>query len=496
MSTSQPATDSGTTPDETGPNTGSATFFGHPRMLANLFFVEMWERFSFYGMQIILVFYLYYSVADGGLGLDKTAATGVIGAYGGMVYLMAIVGGYLGDKVLGPERTMFYSAIGIMAGHIALALIPGLGGVVFGLVLIAIGSGGLKTNASVLIGSLYSLTDSRRDAGFTIFYMGINIGALLGPLATNFAWDISGFHLGFGIAAIGMALGLTQYALTRKNLPAEVHHVSNPASPGEKKKVLVATIAFTILIVVLVVLGLISPQNIESWVIGLIAICTVVLFVILFRSDKVDEQEHSRVKSFVPLWFGSVIFWSLYQQQFTVMAIYSDTRLNWNIFGMELKPGLFNSINPLFIILLGTLFSVMWTKMGDKQPSIVSKFALGLVGAGIAFAIFLLPSSQDVVNVGWLVGVLFVITMAELTISPTGISLTTKLAPTAHKSQMMALYWTSIGMGTTLAGWMAQFYSRENEVAYFSTMAIMSLLAGIAVFIGRKSILTMMRGVR
>ena len=496
MSTSQPATDSGTAPDETGPNTGSATFFGHPRMLANLFFVEMWERFSFYGMQIILVFYLYYSVADGGLGLDKTAATGVIGAYGGMVYLMAIVGGYLGDKVLGAERTMFYSAIGIMAGHIALALIPGLGGVVFGLVLIAIGSGGLKTNASVLIGSLYSLTDSRRDAGFTIFYMGINIGALLGPLATNFAWDISGFHLGFGIAAIGMALGLTQYALTRKNLPAEVHHVSNPASPGEKKKALVATIAFTILIVVLVVLGLITPENIESWVIGLIAICTVVLFFILFRSDKIDEQEHSRVKSFVPLWFGSVIFWSLYQQQFTVMAIYSDTRLNWNIFGMELKPGLFNSINPLFIILFGTLFSVMWTKMGDKQPSIVSKFALGLVGAGIAFTIFLLPSSQEVVNVGWLVGVLFVITMAELTISPTGISLTTKLAPLAHKSQMMALYWTSIGMGTTLAGWMAQFYSRENEVAYFSTMAIMSLIAGIAVFIGRKPILTMMRGVR
>lgn len=496
MSLSQPGKESGAATEQTAPAASSATFFGHPRMLANLFFVEMWERFSFYGMQIILVFYLYYSVADGGLGLDKAAATGVIGAYGGMVYLMAIVGGYLGDKVLGPERTMYYSAIGIMAGHIALSLIPGLGGVVIGLVLIAIGSGGLKTNASVLVGSLYSLKDTRRDAGFTIFYMGINLGALLGPLATNFAWDFSGFHLGFGIAAIGMALGLIQYSFTRKNLPADVHHVSNPASAKEKRQALLATVVFIAIVIALVFTGLLNPDNIESWVIGLIAICAIVLFIVLFRSDKTNETEHSRVKSFVPLWFGSVIFWSLYQQQFTVMAIYSDTRLNWNIFGMELKPGLFNSINPLFIILFGTLFSVMWTKMGDKQPSIVSKFALGLVGAGIAFSIFLIPSNQDLVNVGWLVAVLFVITMAELCISPTGTSLATKLAPGAHKAQMMALFWTSIGMGTTLAGWMAQFYSRENEIAYFSTMAIMSLIGGLAVFFGRKPILKMMRGVR
>lgn len=293
-----------------------------------------------------------------------------------------------------------------------------------------------------------------------------------------------------------MALGLIQYSFTRKNLPADVHHVSNPASAKEKRQALLAAVVFIAVVIALVFTGLLNPDNIESWVIGLIAICAIVLFIVLFRSDKINETEHSRVKSFVPLWFGSVIFWSLYQQQFTVMAIYSDTRLNWNIFGMELKPGLFNSINPLFIILFGTLFSVMWTKMGDKQPSIVSKFALGLVGAGIAFSIFLIPSNQDLVNVGWLVAVLFVITMAELCISPTGTSLATKLAPGAHKAQMMALFWTSIGMGTTLAGWMAQFYSRENEIAYFSTMAIMSLIGGLAVFFGRKPILKLMRGVR
>lgn len=171
------------------------TFFGHPRMLANLFTVEMWERFSFYGMQGIMIYYLYYTADKGGLGLDKDMATGVIGAYGAVVYLMTILGGILGDRLLGPERTLFYSAIGIMAGHISLSLIPGVPGVIIGLLLVAIGSGGLKSNASVLVGSLYKDGDHRRDAGFTIFYIGINTGALLGPILTGWGWTAGGFHL-------------------------------------------------------------------------------------------------------------------------------------------------------------------------------------------------------------------------------------------------------------------------------------------------------------
>ena len=495
MSTVPPeASDASTTaPKKTA---DSKTFFGHPRMLANLFFVEMWERFSFYGMQIILVYYLYYSVTDGGLGLDKAASTGIIGAYGGMVYLMAIVGGYLGDKILGPERTLYYSAIAIMFGHIALAVLPNLAGVVIGLVLVAIGSGGLKTNASVLVGSLYSREDTRRDAGFTIFYLGVNIGALLGPLATNTVWGIAGFHLGFGVAALGMLLGLTQYTLTRKNLPSSAQHVSNPATSAERKRAGLAAFGFVVLVGLLAWTGLINPNNIDSWVIVLTALSTVVLFAILFRSDQTDETEHSRVISFLPLWFANVVFWSLFQQQFTVMAIYSDTRLDWNILGMELKPGLFNSINPLFIIIFGILFSIMWTKLGERQPTVVTKFALGLIGAGIAFAIFLFPSGHHTINVGWMVLVLFVITLAELTLSPTGTSLATKLSPEAHKSQMMALYWTSVAMGTALAGWMAQFYSEETEVPYFTTMALMSVATGLLVFFTRKPILKLMRGVR
>ena len=220
----------GTTSD----TTRDTRFFGQPRALANLFGVELWERFSFYGMQGILLIYLYYSASRGGLGIDEAVATGIVGAYGGGVYLSTILGAWLADRLLGPERTLFYAAVCVMAGHIALALLPGLSGVGVGLVLIALGSGGVKANATSLVGSLYEETDSRRDAGFSLFYMGINIGALLGPLLTGILQKEAGFHWGFGAAAVGMAFGLAQYAYFRKTLPDETHHVVVPLAAGDR----------------------------------------------------------------------------------------------------------------------------------------------------------------------------------------------------------------------------------------------------------------------
>ena len=215
------------------PDTRSDTrFLGQPGVLANLFGVELWERFSFYGMQGILLIYLYYSAAQGGLGIDEGTATGIVGAYGGAVYLSTILGAWLADRLIGPERTLFYSAICVMAGHIALALLPGLSGVGVGLVLIALGSGGVKANATSLVGSLYDEHDNRRDAGFSLFYMGINIGALIGPLLTGLLQQEAGFHWGFGAAAVGMALGLAQYAAFRGRLPEETHRVADPLPPA------------------------------------------------------------------------------------------------------------------------------------------------------------------------------------------------------------------------------------------------------------------------
>lgn len=472
------------------------TFFGHPRMLANLFSVEMWERFSYYGMQGIMIYYLYYSVTEGGLGIDQTAATGIIGAYGGTVYLLAIVGGFVGDRILGPERTLFYSALLIMAGHIALALIPGVAGVVVGLILVALGSGGLKTNASALVGSLYNRTDERRDAGFTIFYMGVNIGSLFGPILTGWGWNTWGFHAGFLLAALGMAIGLTQYALTRKNLPASAHELSSPLSSAEKKKYSLLTIAILVVIALLVVTGLITPTNLASWVMAFIFIGAIALFTMMLRDKQITSEEHSRVVSFIPMWIGNAVFWALYQQQFTVMAVYSDTRLNWNILGMELTPNLVNSINPIFIIIFAPLFSIMWTRLGSRQPGSVSKFSLGIIGVGIAFLIFLTQAGNMSVNVGWIVLILFVCTLAELSISPVGSSLSTKLAPARHRVNMVALYFTSVALGTVLAGWLGKFYSVETEVPYFLALGIGTIIVGLILWSLNKWITRKMAGVR
>ncbi|GAA1046153.1 MULTISPECIES: peptide MFS transporter [Rothia] len=478
-------------------NPSGKTFFGHPRMLANLFSVEMWERFSYYGMQGIMIFYLYYAVTEGGSGLvNETTAAGIMGAYGGTVYLLAILGGFIGDRVLGPERTLFYSCILIMAGHISLALLPGAAGVIAGLLLVAIGSGGLKTNASALLGTLYAKDDPRRDGGFTIFYMGVNIGSLLGPLLTTFGWGLWGFHAGFLLAAIGMAIGLTQYALTRKNLPESAHELSAPLTSSEKKKYSLLGVAILVVILLLVFTGIITPSNLASWVMGFIAIGAVSLFTVILRDKQITSVEHSRVVSFIPMWIGNAVFWALYQQQFTVMALYSDTRLNWNILGMELKPSLVNSINPIFIIIFAPLFTIMWDRLGKRQPTTVVKFALGIIGVGIAFLIFLTQAGNMSVNVGWIVLILFVCTIAELAISPVGTSLSTKLAPARHRVNMVALYFTSVALGTVLAGWLAKFYSVETEVPYFTTLGIGTIVVGLLLWGMNKWITQKMAGIR
>lgn len=472
------------------------SFFGHPRMLANLFSVEMWERFSYYGMQAIMLYYLYFSIDKGGLGLDKASAAGVIGSYGGMVYLLAILGGFLGDRVLGPERTLFYSAIVIMLGHVSLALIPGVAGVVTGLILIALGSGCLKTNSTVLVGSLYDEKDRRRDGGFTIFYMGVNLGGLLGPLLTGWFQERWGFHVGFGLAAIGMALGLIQYGMTRKNLPASVHQLSNPLTPAEKTRSIIVGVAIVVVLAALVIFKAITPFNLVYWVLSLVAVFSIGLFAILLTSKKTTADEHSRVVSFIPMFICNVVFWALFQQQSSVLAIYSETRVNWVVGGIKLPDSWVQSFNPLFIILLGAVFTAMWTKLGDRQPATPQKFSLGAIFMGVAFLIFLLPAGQSGISPLWPMMIMFVATLGELSISPVGQSLVSRIAPKAHRVYMMALYFCSVSLGTVLSGRLAGLYSEDNEVTYFLTLGLISIAVGLVMFGLNKWVLKKMVGIR
>jgi POT family proton-dependent oligopeptide transporter len=480
------------------PQQPDKTFFGHPRGLANLFGVEMWERFSFYGMQGILTIYLYYTAAQGGLGLPKGTATSIVGAYGGLVYLSTIVGAWLADRVLGGERVLFYSAVVIMFGHISLALLPGFLGVGVGLCAVALGSGGLKANATAIVGGLYGEHDERRDGGFSLFYMGINIGAFFGPLLTGLAQQRLGFHYGFGLAAIGMAAGLIQYSFGRKNLPPQANVVPNPLPHRERFGFIGAAAAAVVVLVVLVLTGLITAANLANVTVVVIVIASVAYFSVILTSRRIDPIERRRVFSFIPMFLASFVFWSLYQQQFTVVTIYSDKRLDRSLFGWEMPVSWVNSINPVFVIVLAPVFAAIWTKLGERQPSSPIKFAFGTTVMGLAFLAFL-PWASGAGNTTPLLALTFILllfTIGELSLSPVGLSLSTKLAPRAFRTQMVALNFLSIALGTAMAGSLAKYYDPGHEGPYFSLVGGVAVLFGILIALASPPIRKLMSGVR
>ncbi|MEW2013556.1 MULTISPECIES: peptide MFS transporter [Microbacterium] len=489
-------------PVDLPPSDGTAArdtrFFGQPFALAHVFGVEMWERFSFYGMQGILLLYLYFSVTDGGLGVDKTVAASIVGAYGGAVYLSTVLGAWIADRILGAERVLFLSAIVIMAGHIALALLPGFAGVTVGLILVAFGSGGLKATATSVVGTLYAADDPRRDAGFSLFYLGINLGAFAGPLLTGLLQSTLGFHWGFGLAALGMALGLTQYSFGRRSLPAEARVVPNPLPRGRYPLFAGIGAAAVVVIVVLVLTGVIRADNLALIVIGAVILAAIAYFAVILLSRQITTQERSRVWGFLPLFVTSVVFWSLYQQQFTVVTLYSAERLNRDLFGWEMPIPWVQSINPVFIILLAGVFTAVWSKLGARQPSTPVKFALGVAVMGVAFLLFL-PFAGGGANSTPLlaiVGILLVFTIAELMLSPVGLSAATKLAPVRFQTQMVALFFLSVSLGTAIAGQLATLYDPTNEVPYFATLGGISIAMGVLLLVCVKPVLSLMKGVR
>jgi POT family proton-dependent oligopeptide transporter len=475
-----------------------ARFFGQPWALAHVFGVEMWERFSFYGMQGILLIYMYFTVTEGGLGIDRGVAAGIVGAYGGAVYLSTILGAWVADRLLGSERVLFYSATVIMAGHIALALLPGFWGLGVGLVLVAVGSGGLKANATSVVGTLYTTDDPRRDAGFSLFYLGINLGAFFGPIVTGALQSTVGFHWGFGAAAVGMALGLLQYSFGRKQLPASARVVPNPLPANRRILVLGIAVAGVVLLVIAVLTGVVQPGNLAVIVIIVIVLAAIAYFIVILASRAISATERSRVVGFIPLFVVNVGFWSLYQQQFTVLTIYSDERLNRNIFGWEMPVSWINSINPIFVIILSGVFAAIWTKLGRRQPTTPVKFSIGAIVMGIAFLLFLVwaNGAANATPLLGIVGILLVFTIAELFISPVGLSASTKLAPQRFHTQMVALYFLSVALGTGIAGEVARYYDPHNEVPYFTILGAIAILLGIALLLAVKPVLALMKGVR
>ncbi|MDH6532158.1 POT family proton-dependent oligopeptide transporter [Aurantimicrobium minutum] len=483
------------------PDKPEKLFFGQPRQLTTIFGVEMWERFSFYGMQGILLLYMFYPVSEGGLGIDVKVATGIVGAYGGGVYLATILGAWLADRMFGSERVLFYAAVMVMFGHIALAVLPAYAGLTVGLILIAIGAGGVKANATSIVGQLYAPGDVRRDAGFSLYYLGINLGAFVGPLATGFLQTTYGFHWGFGLAAVGMAAGLIQYTFGRRRLPPQTRVVPNPLPSSKKWLVWVLAAAGAAVIALLVLSGVITSSNLATVIIIVTAGAAIAYFIVILGSKLITPIERNRVLAFIPLFIACAAFWSLYQQQFTVVTIFANDQLDLNIFGWTMPVSWVQSINPIFILALSGIFAALWTKWGTKQPSTPVKMGLGTIVMGLAFLMFLsvYNAAPHTAPLLMLVGILFVFTIAELLISPVSLSVSTKLAPTAFRTQMVALLFLSSALGTAMSGQLAGLYDEKHpelNLDYFLYSGLAAIALGVVLLLIRKWVLKLMEGVR
>lgn len=480
-------------------------FFGHPKGLFTLFFTEFWERFSYYGMRAILVYYMYYEVSKGGLGLDQQTALAIMSIYGSLVYMSGIIGGWLADRLFGTSKAVFYGGILIMLGHIALA-IPGSQTMFFiSMVLIIMGTGLLKPNVSSIVGEMYSMEDNRRDAGFSIFYMGINLGGFLAPLIVGTAGMKYNFHLGFGIAAVGMFLGLIVFIFTKKtNLGLAGTFIANPLSQAEKKKVFtlfgLAAVIVAILMIIAIPTGILTVKTFIALV-GVLGIAIpTVYFVAMYRSPKTTSDERSRITAYVPLFLASVMFWAIQEQGATILASYADKRTQLDFAGIHISPAWFQSLNPLFIIIMAPVLAWIWVKLGDRQPTIPQKFSLGLLFSGLSFLVILLPAyfggTHSLVNPLWLVLSYFIVVIGELCLSPVGLSATTKLAPAAFSAQTMSLWFLSNAAAQALNAQIVKFYTSETEMLYFGVIGTASILLSILLFLMSPKLQRFMKGIR
>ncbi|MFE6798228.1 peptide MFS transporter [Paenibacillus chitinolyticus] len=478
-------------------------FFGHPKGLFTLFFTEFWERFSYYGMKAILVFYMYYEVTRGGLGFPEGTALAIVSIYGSLVYMSGIIGGWLADRLLGTSRAVFYGGILIMFGHLVLA-VPGNVALFFvSMVLIVLGTGLLKPNVSSVVGEIYSEQDTRRDSGFSIFYMGINLGGFLSPLIVGTV-GMKNFHLGFGLAAIGMFLGLVLFVATKKkNLGLAGTVVANPMSPAEKKKVFtimgIGIVVVAILVAIAIPAGLLTFSTFIKLIGVLGLLIPTIYFIVMYRSPKTTAVERSRLVAYIPLFIAAIMFWAIQEQGSTILANYADKRTQLDFMGLNISPAWFQSLNPLFIIIFAPIFAWLWMRLGNRQPTIPKKFSLGLLFAGLSFLVILLPAyfgGGALVNPLWLVLSYFIVVVGELCLSPVGLSATTKLAPAAFTAQTMSLWFLSNAAAQAINAQIVKFYTPETEMLYFGVIGGAAIVLSLLLYVLSPKIQSYMKGIK
>ena len=459
---------------------------GHPRGLSMLFYAEMWERFSYYGMRAILFLFMVAPLAMGGLGWDKKDAAQIYGNYTMASYMVCILGGYLADNFIGARRAVLIGGLIITAGHycLAFASIPTF---YAGLILIALGTGLLKPSISTLVGGLYSHGDARRDAGFSLFYMGINLGAFAAPLVigwlaqsdqfktllTGWGFDpLHSWHWGFAAAGVGMTIGMGVY-LRRLHWLAHIGQAPAAGTPRPWDRLALVTIGTAAL------LGVMIASDYFPWINPIVFALPFVGVIWLGVVQR--DQDSRRIAAILVFFICAILFWAVFEQAGSSLTLFADELTRNELFGYAFPSSWFQSVNSLFVIALAPLFAWLWVRLRGHQPSIPMKFFWGLVFLGLSFAL-LVPAAQltaaGKASPWWLVGVYFLQTIGELCLSPVGLSAMSKLAPAKLAGLVMGIWFLGSALGNKLAGVLAGSFDAKDPLALANFFWNQALLVG------------------
>ncbi|RLU94764.1 MFS transporter [Streptomyces griseocarneus] len=495
----------GAASQETPAPRSDKTFFGHPRGLAILFLTEMWERFSYYGMRALLVVYLIAGGPDakpgsqgGGLAMPEATSVAIYSVYVAMVYLLAMPGGWFGDRVWGPRKTVAIAASVIMAGHLILAL-PGKPSFFAGLAVVAIGSGLLKANISTMVGHLYKGPDDpRRDGGFTLFYIGINLGGFAAPLVIGTVGQKVNWHLGFAIAAAGMALGLVIFLLGTRNLDPKSSQVPTPLTTAERNMWLKKGLMWLAVAAVFYAIVIGSGVFTVNW--ALVPIALLGLFVPVFvltrikRDKDLTSSEQTKVSGYIFFFIAAAVFWMIFDQAGSTMSTFAEKKTADNILGFNFPSTWFQSVNSVWVVVLAPVFAALWLNLGrrNREPGTAVKFANAMIFAGLSFVVFAIPmamaSDSAKASPMWLILIFMLQTIGELCLSPVGLSLTTKMAPAKYASQMMGVWFLSTTAGDCVTTLLSTAGVDLNGIGVILGQAVVAAAAGAAIWGYRKRI--------
>ena len=452
--------------------------------------VEMWERFSFYGMVALLVLYLI-EPENGpwppgpGQGFTEVDAAALFGSYSALVMAAPLIGGWIGDRLIGPRRALVIGGVLIAIGHFVL-LVPSLALFWCGLLIIAAGTGLLKPNISAVLGALYAPGDNRRDGGFSLFYLGINAGAFTAPLVCGLIANTYSWRAAFSLAGFGMLLGLGQYALGHRRLGAAGLAVPRPASAIERRRILFVTLASLALILavfaVAISLAGFSAAVISAIVSIVIVVASVIAFRALLRKTKSAPIDHQHIKAFLILFLASVTYFVLSSQAGSTITEFTQDWIDRSVGAFTIPTSWLTSLNPILVVMFAPIFAALWTRLAARAPTTPTKVAMSLVGVGLSFWVIALPGFRaengNSSSPLWILATFLVLTWAELLIVPIALSVTTEIAPVGLTSQLLGLWYLAAAIGGALGGQIARLVELLGLGGYFLTIGLLSIIIG------------------